>query len=80
MDNFPGNVDPNKVFHNRCTSLFLEVGTGRAVECGGFGNPRLHREIGMDDPPCVVTPTVLWRHKPQEGRRFRNGAQPPAPL
>jgi hypothetical protein len=47
------------VFHNRCTPLFFKVGTGCAIESGGFGNPRLHREIGMDDPPCVVTSTVL---------------------
>ena len=59
IDNYVGNVDLKLVFHNRCTSLLRKVGTGCAIECGGFGNPRLHREIGMEDPPCVVSPTVL---------------------
>lgn|GEM_PF-5583169 len=46
MENYVGNLDPIRVFHNRWTSRLPIVGTVCAIDIRGFGNPGLDREIG----------------------------------
>ena len=46
MENYLGNLDPIRVFHNRWTSRLPIVGTVCAIDTRGFGNPGLDREIG----------------------------------
>lgn len=55
VENSVGNPLPDRVFHNRWTSLKRKVGTGRALVCGGCGNPGLNRKLGWRTEPRFLT-------------------------